>query len=222
MNRALLTLGLAVALTACGDTTTPAPEREVSAVAAGSGPGAETFAKVCSTCHAVDGGGKAAVGAPALANLQPWYIERQLANFRAGIRGAHPEDAEGMMMAVNAKPLSDEQITALAAHIDTLPNAAPPTTLEGDLARGKDHYQNVCAACHGNDGLGNVALNAPALAGVDDWYLHRAYEKFRGEIRGAHPDDQYGAQMVRMAPVLADRALSRDVIAYVATLPIAD
>ena len=40
----------------------------------------------------------------------------------------------------------------------------------GDPAKGQALYA-TCASCHGANGEGNQALNAPAIAGQQDWYL---------------------------------------------------
>ena len=64
------------------------------------------------------------------------------------------------------------------------------------LSAGKAAYQ-TCSMCHGNDGEGNAALNAPALAGQEAWYLKRQLQKFKDGVRGTHPDDVYGMQMRR-------------------------
>jgi cytochrome c553 len=178
-------------ITACGGQE--GEPRAVKAVSGDGGAGSALFNQVCSTCHEADGGGKRAVGAPAIANLAPWYVKRQLTHFRDGVRGAHAEDVEGQMMAEQARNLSDEQISAVASFIATLP------------------------ACHGSDGLGNETLGAPALVGLDDWYLERQYGKFREGIRGSHPDDKFGVQMVRIAPVLENDDTLRDVIAWLAS-----
>ena len=39
----------------------------------------------------------------------------------------------------------------------------------GDATKGKAAYA-VCAACHGANGMGNKALNAPKIAGQEPWY----------------------------------------------------
>jgi cytochrome c553 len=202
-------------ITACGGQE--GEPRAVKAVSGDGGAGSALFNQVCSTCHEADGGGKRAVGAPAIANLAPWYVKRQLTHFRDGVRGGHAEDVEGQMMAEQARNLSDEQIFAVASFIDTLPAAEPAITVAGDAQRGADHYANVCSACHGSDGLGNETLGAPALVGLDDWYLERQYGKFREGIRGSHPDDKFGVQMVRIAPVLENDDTLRDVIAWLAS-----
>ena len=114
--------------------------------------------------------------------------------------------------------LSDNDIAGLAALMTTeLPPAQPPATIKGDADRGKDYYVNICSACHGGNALGNDALGAPALAGVNDWYLKSSYQSYLDGIRGTHPDDVYGAQMARLAPALANPDDINDVIAYIAS-----
>ena len=73
----------------------------------------------------------------------------------------------------------------------------------GDAAAGKAAY-GVCQACHGVQGEGNAALNAPALAGQGEWYTARQLSNFRAGIRGTNPKDSYGAQMRPMAMTLAE------------------
>ncbi len=88
---------------------------------------------------------------------------------------------------------------------------------EGDPQRGKELYQ-VCAACHGQNGEGNKALNAPANGGQNEWYVIRQLKNFRSGIRGADPNDTYGIQMRPMAMSLTDEQAIEDVAAYVALL----
>jgi cytochrome c oxidase subunit 2 len=77
----------------------------------------------------------------------------------------------------------------------------------------------VCTACHGANGEGNPALNAPRLAGQPAWYVARQIHHFRDGIRGAHEGDVYGAQMRAFAAMLPDDAAIRNVAAYVESLP---
>ncbi len=92
--------------------------------------------------------------------------------------------------------------------------AKPP----GDAAAGKMLYA-TCASCHGQQAEGNPALNAPKLAGQQDWYLQRELENFAKGARGADERDTYGKVMAPMAAVLADDAARANVIAYIKTLP---
>lgn len=88
---------------------------------------------------------------------------------------------------------------------------------QGDAQRGAGTY-GVCAACHGQQGEGNVALNSPRLTGLDPSYMRRQLRYFQEGIRGAAPGDVYGAQMAPMARVLATEQQMDDVIAYIGSL----
>lgn len=92
---------------------------------------------------------------------------------------------------------------------------------EGDLVRGKDLY-TVCTACHGKNGEGNKALNAPANGGQNEWYVVRQLKNFRAGIRGYDPKDTFGTQMRPMAMSLPDDQAVEDVAAYIASLPLPD
>ena len=59
---------------------------------------------------------------------------------------------------------------------------------EGDLARGEALF-DLCAQCHGADGGGNKMFLAPAIAGLEQWYVEMQLEKFRNGQRGRHFDD---------------------------------
>ncbi|MFK7913271.1 MAG: cytochrome c [Pseudomonadales bacterium] len=87
-----------------------------------------------------------------------------------------------------------------------------------DVAAGKAAYA-VCSACHGADGLGNRAMNAPKLAGQEPWYLKRQLEAFKAGHRGTAPGDTYGAQMRPMAMVVTDAAAADNLAAYIESLP---
>jgi len=173
----------------------------------------------CMACHGDKAQGNKALGAPALVNQENWYLERQLTNFKSGVRGYHPKDERGLQMAPMAKILTDDNaIKNVVGFIKSLPESKPEKTIEGDLANGKEFYNAICSACHGADGNGNEALNAPRLAGVDDWYLLSQYKNFRDGIRGAHEDDMYGSQMKMMSNTLPTDEAMRNVVAYLQSL----
>lgn len=88
----------------------------------------------------------------------------------------------------------------------------------GDATTGKTLY-GTCAACHGQRGEGMPALNAPALAGQEDWYVARQLHLFKAGIRGADPKDTYGMQMRPMAMILPTNQAVEDVAAYIQTFP---
>lgn len=174
--------------------------------------------KLCASCHGFSAQGNAIVGAPGLAGREGWYLKRQIDNFRNGVRGGSPQDEPAHRMAQMTLGLDSEaEVLDLVAYIGTLPVARAPATLDGDAAKGKAPYA-ACGACHGQKAEGNAALNAPALAGIDDWYQLAQLEKFRRGLRGTHSEDVYGRQMAPMAATLAGEAAMKDVIAYINSL----
>jgi cytochrome c oxidase subunit 2 len=88
----------------------------------------------------------------------------------------------------------------------------------GDATAGKALFA-PCIACHGQNAEGNAVLNAPLLAGQEDWYLRRQLNYFKTAIRGADERDTFGLQMRPMAMILATDQAVEDVIAYINTLP---
>jgi cytochrome c oxidase subunit 2 len=158
------------------------------------------------------------MNAPGLAGRETWYIVRQLQNFKSGVRGADPADTYGRQMAPMAATLAtDAMVENVIAHIGTFPDEPSPATVEGDVASGAKLYA-VCAYCHGKDGMGLEATQAPRLAGMTDWYLERQLHLFKDGGRGAHPSDFYGFQMSFMARNLRDDQAIKDLVAYINTL----
>ncbi len=76
----------------------------------------------------------------------------------------------------------------------------------------------VCTACHGQNGEGNQALNAPRIGGQSAWYLRRQLNNFRAGIRGAHEQDTFGSQMRAFAAMLPDDTAIRNVAAHIESL----
>jgi cytochrome c553 len=113
----------------------------------------------------------------------------------------------------------DRAVAALAAALLALGTAAAAGA--EDVARGEELYA-LCAQCHGERGEGNAAFLAPAIAGLDRWYVEAQLEKFRSGLRGGHPDDVGGLRMRPMSRWLAGPEAVKDVAAYVASLPPAD
>ncbi len=173
---------------------------------------------MCGACHGPNAEGIAALNAPANAGQDPWYMTRQLKNFKAGIRGAHPEDTFGAQMRPMAMVLAtDDQIADVVAYITSLDLPEPPKTVEGDLALGKQAYE-TCIPCHGEFGEGAKSLDAPRLSNQHDWYTVRQLENFIAGIRGSHQKDIYGAQMRIMSQMLESDERIRAVAAYIASL----
>lgn len=83
--------------------------------------GKTKYNAVCASCHGPDATGNKTLFAPKLVGVGDWYLKRQIQNFINGIRGAHPQDVQGIQMAAMAKTIGDEQaITDVVAYIQTL------------------------------------------------------------------------------------------------------
>ena len=181
--------------------------------------GQQGFA-VCAGCHGAQGEGNPQLNAPKLAGQGDWYLKRQLQYFKTGARGAHEKDTFGKMMAPMAATLADEAaIDNVVAYIKTLPDqpASPTVTKQSHAADGSTLYQ-TCGVCHGAGGQGVQATNAPRLKGMSDWYMVTQLKNFKNGVRGAHPKDLYGQQMVWMAAALTNDAAIENVVGYINTL----
>ncbi len=191
---------------------------QVSARAAGDPAAGKALYAVCGACHGAQGEGNPALNAPKLAGQGDWYLKRQLAHYKQGARGTHEKDVFGKVMAPMAATLADGvAINNVAAYIKTLPDTPVPATVKGNAKNGQQRYL-TCGACHGPDGRGIEAMNAPRLKGMSDWYLVTQLKNFRDGIRGAHPQDMYGSQMALMAAMFTDDQLISDLVAYIGTL----
>jgi len=173
---------------------------------------------VCAACHGANGMGNKALNAPRIAGQEPWYLERQLKNFKGGIRGADPKDTYGMQMRPMALTLANDQaVSDMAAFLSSMPvSKSSESTVKGDATAGKASYM-ICQTCHGPKGGGNRALNSPKLTGLQDWYIVRQLKNFKAGIRGTKSGDLFGMQMRPMAMTLANDEAINNVAAYIAT-----
>jgi cytochrome c oxidase subunit II len=171
----------------------------------------------CAACHGAQAEGNPALNAPKLSGQGDWYLRRQLSNFKNGVRGTSDKEVYGKVMAPMAATLPDDAaINNVVAYIKTLPDNPAPTTVKGNARNGEDPYV-TCGACHGADGRGVQATNAPRLKGMSDWYMVTQLKNFRDGARGAHPRDLFGAQMASMAAILSDERATDDIVAYINT-----
>ena len=94
--------------------------------------------------------------------------------------------------------------------------------LGGNAQAGDDRGQvlyDLCKQCHGPDGGGMQLSLAPAIAGLDAWYVEAQLKMFKAGGRGLHADDLGGLRMYPMSLWLnSDEDISQ-VAAYVAGLP---
>jgi len=85
--------------------------------------------RFCFTCHGTDGIGSEGIQAPRLAGMEPWYLKRQLELFRAGGRGTHPMDIEGMEMQPMAAIMTDAEIDDVVQWASTWEDITPQPTI---------------------------------------------------------------------------------------------
>lgn len=172
----------------------------------------------CAQCHGTDGAGDATLGAPRIAGLPAWYAGAQLRHFKEGVRGKHPDDAEGLRMrAMSRQMLTDGEIDSVTQYVSHL--SGPKKAFSGataDIAAGKAVFE-LCSVCHGDHGEGNEEMKAPPLATLDRWYVESALLKFKAGVRGSLPSDDTGGIMQGAASTL-EAAQARDVAAYIETL----
>lgn len=195
-----------VVTTGCGAAAGNGPERH-----------AVLFADNCGKCHGLDGHGKKEIAAPGIAGLPDWYVEVQLNKFRDGIRGAHGDDLEGLRMRPMSRTVPRSDFPGLASYVASLTPAPEESERLGKADVGKANY-GACAACHGPDGKGNEAMKAPPIGMLQSWYVETQLLKFRHGVRGTHPDDTTGAQMLPMARGIPSDEAVRDLAAYVSSL----
>jgi cytochrome c oxidase cbb3-type subunit 3 len=119
--------------------------------------GSRLFSTYCIQCHGSDAG-----GAPGFPNLrdsdwlwggEPDQIKHTIAQGRIG---AMP--AWGAVLGKNTR-----DVTAYVLSMSGKKSS-------GDLDIGKEKYDQLCVACHGADGKGNIALGAPDL--TDNRWLY--------------------------------------------------
>ncbi|MBU3565400.1 cytochrome-c oxidase, cbb3-type subunit III [Polynucleobacter sp. MWH-HuK1] len=124
--------------------------------------GQRLFLNSCAQCHGSDAGG--AKGFPNLTDGDwlyggsPENIKTTLINGRAGVMPPFPQ-------------LDSKQIVDVANYVRSL-SGLPADDLKA--ARGAEVFKANCAACHGPDGKGNIALGAPNL--TDKTWLYGGSE----------------------------------------------
>lgn len=114
--------------------------------------GQRLFLNYCAQCHASDGRGSR--GFPNLTDGdwlyggEPEAIKTSIMDGRAG------------MMPALAGALGEGGTRDVAHHVMSLSGLTHDNVR---ATRGKEKFEQLCAACHGADGKGNVALGAPNL-----------------------------------------------------------
>jgi len=131
--------------------------------------GKALFNENCAACHAPGGAGRPAY--PVLAD-DDWLWGGSLAQIeqtiRHGIRATDEETRNNVMPNFGADGvLKADQISDVAAFVMSLSGETADAAMSG---RGKQVFAENCAACHGEQGKGNLELGAPNL--TDSLWLY--------------------------------------------------
>ena len=127
--------------------------------------------QVCAACHGADGNAQLP-GAPSLAGQPKIFIENQLVMIREGMRSIPM--MQGMLDGV-----SDDEISAMAAHYAKLPVKKPPVDRQAALyALGEKKSNDMrCGICHLPNYVGREQM--PRLAGQREDYLLHSMRQFK-------------------------------------------
>lgn len=128
--------------------------------------GAAVFRTNCSTCHGSGANGVEAAGYPSLLD-DDWLWGGDIENIHTtithGIRNTtHPDARWSQMPAFGADQILERpQITEVVEYVLSLSGQEHDATL---AAAGQTVYLDNCAACHMEDGSGDITQGAPNLA----------------------------------------------------------
>ena len=133
------------------------------------------LANFCSNCHGPSGQ-SVKPDVPNLAGQNTVYVLNQLNKFHDGRRkGAF--FMEGLV-----KAMSNDERFAVAVYYTNQDAPKPQPARDATLAaQGKALYDNVCRACHGQDGMGSEQNSR--LAGQQPDYLESTIRGYRDSVR---------------------------------------
>ncbi len=183
----------------------------------------------CTTCHGVDGEGRAASGYfPRLAGKPAAYLARQMQNFKDGLRKYAP-------MEYTVRHLSPAYMREIADYFaakqvlyarSPVPLVAAATLQRGDqlLAKGDPSRRiPACSSCHGSQ-LTGVEPSTPGLVGLPYDYISAQLGSWRTHTRAMVAPDCMAevasrlreSDITAVAAALASRALPADTRAQAA------
>lgn len=143
----------------------------------------------CSTCHGSQLQGNVALQAPALAGMEPWYLDEQLRAYnqlQRGTAGFDRDPAGKEMQSVAREIVTPAQRAAALRHVASYSPTRPVRWLAaGNANNGAKLWDQHCASCHGAQAQGRAELHAPSLLSLNDWYLAATWAKYREGLRGA-------------------------------------
>ncbi len=125
--------------------------------------GASTFATWCSQCHGRGAAGVQASGYPNLLDddwLWGGTVEEIHDTIAHGIRNEDDPDARWSEMTAFDDILTDEEIAQVVNYVLDISDQEADATL---ASAGETVFLDNCAACHGDEGMGDRVLGAPNL-----------------------------------------------------------
>jgi cytochrome c oxidase cbb3-type subunit 3 len=125
--------------------------------------GQKLFLNHCAQCHASDAGGSR--GFPNLTD-RDWLYGGDPGQIKATIT-----DGRNGVMPAWGQALGEQGVKDVAHYVISLSGGAADSIR---VSKGKDIFASTCAACHGPEGKGNIALGAPNL--TDKIWLHGSGE----------------------------------------------
>ena len=90
--------------------------------------------------------------------------------------------------------------------------------MDSDVGVDGEELFKVCSFCHGTQGQGGPALDAPPLAGMEAWYVERQLHNFRNRVRGTHYDDVPGVQMSIVSGMVRNQATIENIAAQIESM----
>ncbi|MCR9071958.1 MAG: cytochrome-c oxidase, cbb3-type subunit III [Alphaproteobacteria bacterium] len=166
--------------------------------------GASAFKVYCSQCHG--SGAQGAAGYPNL-NDDDWLwggsVDQIAHTIRHGVRYEEDPETRYSEMPAFAGVLPREEVLAVANYVRSLSGLDHEGTA---METGTRVYMENCAACHGDDGLGNTDLGAPNLADAL-WLYGSSHQELVSQINnpkhGVMPSwgDRLGDAMVKQLAV---------------------
>lgn len=156
--------------------------------------------QVCAACHSADGS-RGAPANPIIQGQHPEYLEKQLAEFKAGKR-------KNPIMQGLAAALSEQDMKNVAAFYATKQAKPGFAKSKESLELGQKIYRGgipdrsvpACAACHSPNGAG-MPSQYPRLAGQHADYTQAQLVAFRDGLRTNN------AQMTGVAAKMNDREI---------------
>lgn len=122
----------------------------------------QIFGDNCAGCHGAD-----AAGGPGFPSLidSAWLwggdTDTIMETLRVGINSTHPETRYGQMLAFGRSGvLQRDEIRTVVDYVQSLSGTVAPADR---IAAGAAIFAENCAACHGDNGTGNMDLGAPDL-----------------------------------------------------------